>query len=121
MAKFREQAQFDSSAQSAYTMLPWRFTSLGGEDYVATNMAGEYVKMSASEVSDFAGGALRSDQPIYDELKSRHFLIDDDTQVAIDLLGLKIRTKLAPLANFTGLHIFVTTLRCEHSCPYCQV
>ncbi|GFE77313.1 His-Xaa-Ser system radical SAM maturase HxsB [Novosphingobium sp. TCA1] len=121
MAKFREQAQFDSSAQSAYTMLPWRFTSLGGEDYVATNMAGEYVTMSASEVSDFAGGALRSDQPIYDELKSRHFLIDDDTQIAIDLLGLKIRTKLAPLANFTGLHIFVTTLRCEHSCPYCQV
>ena len=25
------------------------------------------------------------------------------------------------LSNFTALHIFVVSLRCEHSCPYCQV
>src|SRR6185437_2163664 len=30
-------------------------------------------------------------------------------------------TKLRRLADFTGLHIFVVSLRCEHSCPYCQV
>src|SRR6185437_5295053 len=38
-----------------------------------------------------------------------------------DLLALKTRTKYSRLPNFTGLHLFVVTLRCEHSCPYCQV
>lgn len=121
MAKFREVAAFDGSATDGYTMLPWRFTPLDDERYVATNMAGEYLVLSRHEVSSFGSGSLTVDDPLYDELKSRHFLIDADTDVAIDLLAMKVRTKLSPLANFTGLHIFVTTLRCEHSCPYCQV
>ena len=121
MAKFRDVAAFDGSASSGYTMLPWRFTSLDDDRYVATNMAGEYIAMSRAEVSDFASGGLPASDGLYNDLKSKHFLIDADTDVAVDLLALKVRTKLAPLANFTGLHIFVTTLRCEHSCPYCQV
>ena len=32
-----------------------------------------------------------------------------------------MHTKVLRLADFTGLHIFVVSLRCEHSCPYCQV
>lgn len=121
MAKFRDAAQFDASAAAGYSMLPWRFTPLDDESYVATNMAGEYIAMSREEVADFASGQLRPEVSLYDELKSKHFLIDADTNVAVDLLALKVRTKLSPLANFTGLHIFVATLRCEHSCPYCQV
>lgn len=121
MAKFRDVAAFDDSASSGYTLLPWRFTSLDDERYVATNMAGEYLAMSREEIFDFASGRLPANDDLYTDLKSRHFLIDADTDVAVDLLALKVRTKLAPLANFTGLHIFVTTLRCEHSCPYCQV
>ena len=121
MAKFREAADFDKSAADAYVMMPWRFTSLDEDRYVATNLVGEYITMTRNDVSSFAHGELGPDAPIYHELKSRHFLIDADTDVAVDLLALKLRTKLAPLANFTSLHIFVTTLRCEHSCPYCQV
>jgi sulfatase maturation enzyme AslB (radical SAM superfamily) len=28
---------------------------------------------------------------------------------------------MAFLRQVTPLHLFVVTLRCEHSCPYCQV
>lgn len=121
MAKFRDAAAFDASRADGYTMMPWRFTPLDDENYVATNMAGEYVAMSGTDVADFASGRMSSEHRLYDDLKTKHFLIDADTNVGIDLLALKVRTKLSPLANFTGLHIFVTTLRCEHSCPYCQV
>jgi uncharacterized protein len=121
VAKFREEASFDASADDVYTMLPWRFTALDEARYVATNMAGEFITLDHSELSDFAEGRMVPGSPRYDELKSTHFLIDADTDVAVDLLALKVRTKLAPLAQFTSLHIFVTTLRCEHSCPYCQV
>jgi len=102
-------------------MLPWRFTNLRDDQYVVTNMAGEYLSLPREKLESFATGKLAADEPTYAELKARHFLVDDDTNVAIDLLALKTRTKLAPLANFTGLHILVATLRCEHSCPYCQV
>ena len=39
----------------------------------------------------------------------------------MELLSLKLRTKLKALTDFTGLHIFVTTLRCDYTCSYCQV
>jgi len=122
VAKFRGPDTFDASAAKPYTMLPWRFTALDEEGrYVATNMAGEHLVLDRDTIEEFASQRLRPSAPAYDELKARHFLIDADTNVAVDLLALKVRTKLAPLANFTGLHIFVVTLRCEHSCPYCQV
>lgn len=121
MSRFREAEHFDSSGDGPYTMLPWRFTNLRDDQYVVTNMAGEYLSLPREKLESFATGKLAADEATYAELKARHFLIDDDTNVAIDLLALKTRTKLAPLADFTGLHIFVATLRCEHSCPYCQV
>jgi His-Xaa-Ser system radical SAM maturase HxsB len=84
-------------------------------------MVGEYTLLDREDMKLFADGDLPCEHPAYNELKSRHFLVDEDSDVAVDLLALKTRTKLAPLADFTGLHIFVATLRCEHSCPYCQV
>jgi His-Xaa-Ser system radical SAM maturase HxsB len=39
----------------------------------------------------------------------------------MDLLTLKVRTKRRRIAEFTSLHMFVVTLRCNHSCRYCQV
>src|SRR5215472_14342094 len=41
--------------------------------------------------------------------------------IAPELLAIKLRTRYKRLSEFTGLHIFVVSLRCEHSCPYCQV
>lgn len=121
MAKFRAADTFDASSTGGYTMLPWRFTTLDDDAYVLTNMAGEYLTLPRERLSEFAAGNLSYDSAEYDDLKSHHFLVDQDSDVGIDLLALKVRTKLAPLADFTGLHIFVATLRCEHSCPYCQV
>ena len=37
------------------------------------------------------------------------------------LLAARLRSRMSFLQHVTPLHIFVVTLRCEHSCPYCQV
>lgn len=121
MSRFLPLAAYERPLSSGYQLLPVRFTQLEGDDYVATNIAGEFAVLSRGDLERFAAGQLPSDTPLYSELKSKHFLLDNDSEVPIDLLALKLRTKLAPLANFTGLHMFVATLRCEHSCPYCQV
>lgn len=102
-------------------MLPFKFTRLRGDRYVLTNMAGEYFVTDRDSVSRLVGHQLPSESTAYAELKSRHFIEDDDSTIANDLLALKVRTKYQHLAHFTSLHIFVVSLRCEHSCPYCQV
>jgi His-Xaa-Ser system radical SAM maturase HxsB len=73
------------------------------------------------ELVAFVDRRLPPENATYRSLKSKHFLFDGDSRAALDLLALKYRTRLAPLAGSTGLHIFVVTLRCDHSCHYCQV
>ncbi len=119
MSKFHPLSAYENSA--SYKLLPFRFTALDEDRYVLTNMAGEYALLPRQDLYDFVRHRIEPGSTAFRTLKSRHFLMDDDSNVAIDLLSLKTRTKFERLSNFTGLHLFVVTLRCEHSCPYCQV
>ncbi len=121
MSKFQQVTTYEESLSDGYKLLPFNFTRLDDEDYVVTNQAGESLTLDKPTLYDFAKHQLSWTSPAYNALKSKHFLVDSDSNVAIDLLTLKVRTKLSRLADFTSLHIFVATLRCEHSCPYCQV
>jgi His-Xaa-Ser system radical SAM maturase HxsB len=94
---------------------------LVGDDYVLTNAVGEPLILPRPKLQAFVNHNLGKTDPEYDDLKSKHFLEDDDSSVAMELLALKTRTKLQFLKNFTSLHIIVVSLRCEHSCHYCQV
>lgn len=116
---------FESSDHFAprepYRLLPARMTRLDGSRYVLTNDVGEHVVLGRDELEDYVRRRLRPGSSIHDVLKARHFLFDDESRVAIDLLALKLRTRVDRLADLTGLHMFVVTLRCDHTCAYCQV
>ena len=107
-------------ANGSYHFLPFNFIRIGPK-VLLTNLTGEYTLLSEQQFSQFTTKTLETYSAIYNDLKSRHFLFDADSSAAIDLLSLKYRTKQARLANFTSLHMFVVTLRCDYSCPYCQV
>lgn len=119
MSKFRP-AEF-YMATGGYALLPFRFSPFGDGTYVLSNLIGEYILMSSNDLRQFCDKKLNWQSRLYNDLKSKHFLIDEDSDVALDLLALKLRTKYQRLPEFTSLHMFVVTLRCEHSCPYCQV
>lgn len=121
MSKFRDLSTYEKPLANGYRLLPFRFTPLDDQNYVLTNQVGEFFVLNRPTLESFARHRLSPDAPAYNDLKSKHFLLDSDSSVSIDLLALKARTKFRRLADFTGLHIFVVTLRCEHSCPYCQV
>ncbi len=104
-----------------YRMLPFRFGQLDPGRYVVTNDVGEYLVMARTELVAFAEGRLPTTSEAYRTLKSKHFLFDGASECALDLLALKLRSRAERVAQFTGLHIFVLTLRCDHSCHYCQV
>jgi His-Xaa-Ser system radical SAM maturase HxsB len=121
LSRFKPLSDYEKPLEKGYQLLPFRFTRLDGDEYVLTNLAGEFIVLKRETLQDFVHHQIAPSTSIYADLKSKHFLIDEDSSVAIDLLALKVRTKLHRLADFTGLHIFIVTLRCEHSCPYCQV
>ncbi len=123
MSKFQPITFFNKqqSPKEKYQLLPFRFTPYDDERHVVTNMAGEYYLLGREALSAFASGQMSSTDPDYVELRARHFLTDSHSKLGPDLLAIKLRTRYERLSNWTGLHIFVLTLRCEHSCPYCQV
>lgn len=107
--------------RDTYELLPFKFDRLEDDDYLITNMTGEHLVVPMPELHDLLAKKLAQDNPLYASLRAKHFIRYADEQAPLDLLALKLRTRLARLTGFTSLHIFVVTLRCDHSCPYCQV
>src|SRR5437763_7872959 len=71
---------------------------------------------------DRSCAAISTPQQTYTVLYDLNtFCSNDSSSPLLDVLATKYRTKRSFLEGFTKLHIFVTTLRCEHSCVYCQV
>jgi His-Xaa-Ser system radical SAM maturase HxsB len=85
------------------------------------NEVGEHTILGRAAFDRFLRKELTPDETAYSDLKAKHFLMDAESSIAPRLLATQLRTKKAFLAGFTRLHIFVVTLRCEHSCHYCQV
>jgi His-Xaa-Ser system radical SAM maturase HxsB len=121
MSKFQPLASYRAGQTDDYKLLPLRFSELDADRYLLSNFVGEIHVLDKAVAREFFRHRLPSTSAHYAELKSKHFLLDEDSNVAIDLLALKTRTRLERVSQFTGLHLFVVTLRCEHSCPYCQV
>jgi len=121
MSKFASLASYERGRGERYNLLPFRFSRLDESRFVLTNFVGEYHIAPRETVQAALNRTLLPDSEEYRALKSKHFLKDNDSEVALDLLALKTRTKYERVSNFTGLHLFVVSLRCEHSCPYCQV
>lgn len=107
--------------QGGYRLLPFRFERLDDARRVLSNEVGESLVLDSDTLERFVRHELRPAEPAYHALQARHFLLDDTSTVALDLLAAKVHTRRDAIADFTGLHIFVVTLRCDHDCAYCQV
>jgi uncharacterized protein len=120
LSKFKSIESY-SSNDSSYELLPFKFDKFDDDRYIITNLVGEYLLINHSVLEQIIHRELDVNSPLYSKLRSKHFIRLPNEKSPIDLLALKLRTKLSRLSQFTNLHIFVVTLRCDHSCPYCQV
>jgi His-Xaa-Ser system radical SAM maturase HxsB len=121
MARKFQNAEAFSGTPTAYNLLPFRFTRLSPDRELLVNETGEYLFAPTGTVQSLVRHRLAPTTGVYKDLRSKHFLYDDQSSPLLDVLATKYRTKRSFLDGFTKLHIFVTTLRCEHSCVYCQV
>jgi His-Xaa-Ser system radical SAM maturase HxsB len=116
---FRSKESFEGA--NAYRHLPFRFMRWPSSEVLVSNEVGEWVFLTAPTFQQFAMGTLSQHHPAYADLKSKHFLTDSPSSAPLQLLATKYRTKKSFLDGFTSLHLFVVSLRCDHTCPYCQV
>ena len=118
---FREPGHFEERRRP-YTFLPFKYLDLAGRKLLV-NEVGEHLlgdETIPRSKRSWANSDSRTRSRTGD-LKAKQMLLDGPPDVPIKMLATKYRTKRSFLAGFTRLHIFVVSLRCEHSCHYCQV
>jgi His-Xaa-Ser system radical SAM maturase HxsB len=119
VSKFKAAEAFTATTAD-WKLLPFRFHRMGPR-VLMTNMVGEHLFVSAEDFEALAGDRLPPDSPLVRRLRTKQMIMQAGEEAPLELLALKARTKHRRLPQSTGLHIFVVSLRCEHSCPYCQV
>ena len=103
-----------------WQLLPMRFHRLDPDSMVLTNLVGEHEFVTSGELHDVMDGTCR-DQELLARLRAAHLIQVPGETLPAELLAIKLRTRMRRLPDSTGLHIFVVSLRCEHTCRYCQV
>jgi His-Xaa-Ser system radical SAM maturase HxsB len=103
-----------------WQLLPMRFHRLDSDSVVLTNLVGEHVFVTPDELISVTDRTC-PDQGLLARLRAAHLIQVPGETLPAELLAIKLRTRLGRLPDSTGLHIFVVTLRCEHTCRYCQV
>ncbi len=117
---FRPKRAFQSP-DAGYRLLPFRFMRWSESEVLLTNDVGEFLFLDRGRFEDLVAHRLESATPEHSDLEAKHFLASATSDLPIELLATKYRTKKSFLDGFTKLHLFVVTLRCDHTCRYCQV
>jgi uncharacterized protein len=104
----------------SWQLLPMRFYRFDADSVLVTNLVGEHVFLPEERLLSVLDGSC-DDQETLARLRAKHLIQLPGEQLPAELLAIKLRTRLRRLPDSTGLHMFVVTLRCEHTCRYCQV
>lgn len=121
MSRFRPQHAFSPSVP--YRLLPFRFRRLpwNPERAFVSSMAGDWLLMGMDDLQQFIFHELEPDSPLLADLQARHMAISSTDQSTLSPLLSQIRSRKSYIFGGPALHIFVVSLRCHHTCSYCQV
>ena len=121
--KFQDIDVYDNQENDNYFLLPFRFHRLNEEKEIIVNEVGDFLVLPLGTVSKIINKELNKefDFELYGDLISNLFISETKIPHLIDVYATRYRTKKSFLDDFTTLHIFVVSLRCNHTCHYCQV
>lgn len=88
---------------------------------LVSNDFGDYAVLDTRTHARLLSGALERFEPRYRDLEARSLLDTRGPDAWSDLERAAHATRKSFLLEGPSLHIFVVTLRCDHSCQYCQV
>lgn len=102
-----------------YYLLPFKFSSLNGKELL-TNDFGDYLFVPRGTVSRIVNREITDEEDLYKDLQGAFMISDRPVPRLLDNLSVRLATRKSFLDNYTALHIFVVTLRCNQNCIYCQ-
>ncbi len=120
MARFLAAEAF-SSPSDELSLLPFNFERTGTEQFLVSNMVGDFIRLTEDEINKLIDLKLKPGDGLYEKAYAAHLITGSRQKSQQQLLALRLRSRMSFLREVTPLHMFVVTLRCEHSCPYCQV
>ncbi|MBD9437334.1 His-Xaa-Ser system radical SAM maturase HxsB [Pseudoxanthomonas sp. PXM03] len=120
--KFQPASAFVGSA-SAYRLLPLRFRRLPWDParVFVSSAAGDWLTCRHEELVQLLNGDLPVDSALMQDLQARHIVAGPLDTLTLSPLLSQLRTRKGYLEGGPALHIIVVSLRCHHSCSYCQV
>jgi His-Xaa-Ser system radical SAM maturase HxsB len=98
-----------------------RITDLQDGRVLVSNDLGDYAVLTASESAALSAGGASLPALRRMDLDARNLLHPRPPEAWSKLERAAHRTRKSFLLEGPALHIFVVTLRCDHSCQYCQV
>jgi uncharacterized protein len=95
--------------------------SASSDKCLLSNIVGDFVRLTSDEFDRLVDLRVAPGDGLYEKAYSSHLISRKGQLAQHQLLAMRLRSRMAFLRQPTPLHMFVVTLRCEHSCPYCQV
>ena len=120
MSKF-EPIQAFAGGAAGLRLLPLTFERLDGGRFLVANVVGDIINLQQRELDRLTALDIAPGDGLYERAFENLLVCHEGQGSQLQLLALRMRSRMAFLRASTPLHIFVVTLRCEHSCPYCQV
>ena len=102
-----------------YFLLPFRFTTIANKE-ILVNEVGDFLVVDIGTSKRIVERQIIKDSELFKDLIANFFISKTAIPPLIDNIATRYRTKKSFLTNFTSLHIFVLTLRCNQNCNYCQ-
>ncbi len=121
--KFNDIDHYNLKTNGKYYLLPFRFQRITSEKEIIVNEVGDYLILPKGTFERIVKRLIQkeTEPELYGDLIANFFISEEKISPLVDILATRYRTKKHFLNYFTGLHIFVISLRCEHTCFYCQV
>lgn len=104
--------------EQPYYLLPFDFTEISGKE-VLVNELGDMIVSPKGTVQKIVDRSLPKND-LYKSLVSNFFISEQIIPPLVEVYAERLREKKRFIESWTGLHIFVMTLRCNQNCVYCQ-
>lgn len=101
-----------------YHILPFNFIRIKNKE-VLINELGDMIVVPIGTACRLANKEA-IDEELFKSLYANFFVTNNYFSPLMNVYAARLREKKGFLDNFTALHIFVLTLRCNQNCVYCQ-
>jgi len=120
MTRFQGPEAFAPGGE-ALRLLPLRFERLQPGRVIVANLVGDMLLLSDEDLHRLAALNMKPGDGLYERAREKLLVAGEEDKAWPQILAMRLRSRMSFLSAPTALHILVVTLRCEHSCPYCQV